>query len=264
VCLILFSLDAHTRFPLVIAANRDEAHARPAAPAGFWDDHPCVLAGRDLDQHGTWLGITRSGRWAALTNFRQGGSYRADAPSRGRLVAGFLSGKDAPLDYLSRLAPQAGSYNGFNLLAGTLTEVWYLSNRESIPRRVERGVHGLSNHLLDTPWPKVVDGRRRLETLGESERDAVTSHLLDGLADRRQADPATLPDTGVGLSREKALSPAFISAQDYGTRASTVVLVDGSGQVTFTERSFGPLGRLQGEVRHEFALSAGAMTSGPR
>lgn len=263
-CLILFALDAHARFPLVIAANRDEAYARPAAPAGFWEDHPWVLAGRDLDQHGTWLGITRSGRWAALTNFRQGGSYRTDAPSRGRLVAEFLTGQEAPHDYLARLAPHAGSYNGFNLLAGTLTEVWYLSNRENTARRIERGVHGLSNHLLDTPWPKVVNGRRRLEALGAMDRDAATSHLLDGLSDRRQADPATLPDTGVGLSREKALSPAFISAQGYGTRASTVVLVDAAGKVTFTERSFGPQGRPQGEIRHEFALSAGAMTSGPR
>lgn len=257
-CLILFAARAHAAFPLVVAANRDEAYARPAAAASFWEDQPHILAGRDLEHRGTWLGITLTGRWAAITNFRQGGTYVHDAPSRGNLVGDYLAGHDAPQDYLTGVAAHADRYNGFNLLAGDLTRIYYLSNRDGPLRQVDDGIHGLSNHLLDTPWPKVVNGRSVLASLATRDADTTIDALFAALADRRIADPATLPDTGIGLSREKALSPAFIAAESYGTRASTVVLVDRTGQVVFTERSFGPNGELRGEVRHVFALEHGA------
>ncbi len=253
-CLILFAARVHAAFPLVVAANRDEAYARPAAAAYFWEDHPHVLAGRDLEQRGTWLGITRTGRWAAITNFRQAGAYIPTAPSRGELVSDYLAGHDAPQDYLEAIAPQAARYNGFNLLAGDLAQLCYLSNRDGPVRNVEDGTHGLSNHMLNTPWPKVVNGRRRLQMLEAEDADQMTEKLFAALADRRTADPGTLPDTGIGLSREKALSPIFIAAQSYGTRASTVVLIDRAGQVSFAERSFGPNGEVRGEVRHAFSL----------
>lgn len=261
-CLIAFFHAPGARYPLVIAANRDEAYARPAAPAAFWPDAGQVLAGRDLSGGGAWLGITRSGRWAALTNYRQAGAHRADAPSRGHLVADFLRGPASPRAYLDAVAASAAHYNGFNLLVGDGTEVRYLSNREGAPRRVETGVHGLSNHLLDTPWPKVLRSTARLAGALDEDRDTVVAALFDALADPAPAVATELPDTGVGIPREKQLSPPFIAADAYGTRASTVIVLDADGRVYFCERRFGPLGRPDGSTRFEFVLQtddAGAL-----
>ena len=253
-CLILFSLHHHPGYPLIVAANRDERYERRSAALGFWPDAPHVAGGRDLEAGGTWLGITRAGRWAALTNFRQPGSYRTDAPSRGRLVSDYLLGAIAPEHYLARIEPGAHTYNGFNLLVGDLDALHYLSNRDGGARRIEPGVHGVSNHLLNTPWPKVALGRKYLQDLPLESSDAIVEALLERLRDATRPADADLPDTGIGPDRERALSPPFIEAESYGTRASTVIVVNAQGEVTIRERRFGPVGTPLGSSELAFRL----------
>ena len=235
-CLILLAHEAHPRYRLIVAANRDEFYARPTAPADWWEDAPGVLGGRDLRAGGSWMGVARDGRWAAVTNYRDPTAERKDAPSRGQLVGDYLRGADSPGEYLARLAPRAAAYNGFNLLVGEPGTVLWLSNRAPGPRPLDPGVHGVSNHLLDTPWPKVERGKRALEGLLRAKRlDA--GPMLDLLLDRTVAADHELPDTGVGPTLERALSTMFIATPDYGTRASTALLVDHVGRVLFVERT---------------------------
>lgn len=255
-CLILFAFHAHADYPLVIAANRDEAYARPASPAAFWDDHPDVHGGRDLEMGGAWMGITRSGRFAGVTNFRDGYPKGTAPRSRGDIVGGYLIGTQAAQPYLQAVAARQSEYAGFGALAGDLHTLWFFSNRGNGVEAVGKGVHGLSNHLLNTPWPKVVSGKRELATLLHGSAETLPEHLFELLADRRVAAPEELPDTGVGSSREKVLGPKFIAADDrYGTRASTVVLVHRGGDVLYHERSFGPHGTFLGEVKNRFPLT---------
>jgi uncharacterized protein with NRDE domain len=259
-CLILFSAAYHPGYPLIIAANRDEAYERPSAPLAFWPHAAHIAGGRDLQAGGTWLGLGRSGRWAALTNYRQPGSRRSDAPSRGMLVADYLLGNMAPVAYLQQVQARAHDYNGFNLLVGDLTEVHYLSNREGEVRQVPAGVHGLSNHLLNTPWPKVALGKLYLERLPLGSADAIVDALLARLRDTEHAADAELPDTGVGRDRERLLSPPFIAAEHYGTRASTVIVIDAAGAVTMVEQRFGPFAAPLGSSRLQFALERAALS----
>lgn len=256
-CLILFSLGHHPGYPLVVAANRDESYDRPAAPVGFWQHAPQIAGGRDLRAGGTWLGITRDGRWAALTNYRRAKSWRDDAPSRGHLVSDYLEGQMSPPDYLEHLAPAARDYNGFNLLLGDRHGLWYFSNRDDGPRRVAAGVHGLSNHLLDTPWPKVQMGKLALQALETSAAPPMRSALLAALAKREVPPDSDLPDTGVGEAQERVLSPPFIAAEHYGTRMSTILLVDDEGNVEIEEHTFGPLGHPLHAQRLSFRFSDG-------
>lgn len=237
-CLILLSYDSHPTCRLIVAANRDEFFARPTAPASFWDDAPQVLAGRDLKEGGTWLGITRSGRFAALTNFRDPRSYQGMAPSRGKLVSNFLLGTMTAADYLAQLRQEGDAYNGFNLIFGEGERLWYFSNRSDLPPSLSAGIHGLSNHLLDTPWPKVTRGRKSLARLCAEESAPSPEKLFALLADRTHPPDNLLPETGVGLERERLLSPLFIKSPNYGTRASTLLLIDRQGEVTFMERTF--------------------------
>lgn len=255
-CLILFSLGEHRRYPVIIAANRDEAYRRNTASLGFWVHAPHVAGGRDLEAGGTWLGMTRSGRWAALTNYRQAGSYRASAPSRGRLVSDYLEGAFDPERYVHDIAASASLYNGFNLVVGEGVRAYYLSNRADAPLPIAPGIHGLSNHLLDTPWPKVTHGKRALAALPEAPIEGIQDALFSALAARTVAPDADLPDTGVGIPGERILSPPFIAAESYGTRASTVILVDRQGTVTILEREFGPMGRPAGDTGLTFTLEA--------
>lgn len=257
-CLILLSLGHHPGYPLVIAANRDESYDRPAAPIAFWKDAPRIAAGRDLRAGGTWLGMTRDGRWAALTNFRRAKSWRDDAPSRGNLVSGFLTGTSSPQDFVESLLPSAQAYNGFNLLVGDRTGVWYVSNRDDAPRQVEPGIHGLSNHLLDTPWPKVTMTKAALNGIASQPVPAMTEALVAAMAVREVPPGSALPDTGIGLTEERLLSPPFISAGHYGTRMTTVILVDDAGNVSMEERTFGPWGARLGTARLEFRFDPGA------
>lgn len=237
-CLILLAWRVHPNYPLVVAANRDEFYARPSAPAGFWRDHAQVLAGRDLAAGGTWLGITRSGRFAALTNYRDPAQNDPARPSRGRLVADFLTGHEAPEDYLAATRDYGATCNGYNLLVGDRESLWWASNVSGEARPLAPGVYGLSNHLLDSAWPKVGAGKTAL--------DAALRHLPDesGLRallhdDTIHPDNA-LPATGVPLEWERALSAAFIRTPGYGTRASTVLKV-GSGataMISFDEQTW--------------------------
>ncbi len=237
-CLIVFALDCHPRYRLILAANRDEYFSRPTAPAAFWEDAPQVLAGRDLLAGGTWLGVTRERRLAAVTYYREPRTETHQLPSRGRLAAEFLAGTMAPEGYLVTLRSEEGRYGGFNLLFGDDSGLFYHANRGDVSSRVAAGIHGLSNGLLDTPWPKVVAAKERLAQLLEEE--TVTAEaLFDLLADRGTYPDPLLPDTGFGIERERHLSPIFIAGSDYGTRSSTVLLVDRDGRVTFVERTFG-------------------------
>ncbi len=256
-CLILFAFQAHAEYPLVVAANRDEAYARPAAQAAFWLDHPDVYGGRDLEMGGAWIGITRSGRFAAVTNFRDGYPKGIAPRSRGDLVGGYLTGTQAAQPYLQSVAAFQSEYAGFGTLAGDMNSLWYLSNYGNGIEAVAPGVHGLSNHLLDTPWPKVSGGKHELATLLDHDSGLGPDKLFEMLADRSIAAENALPNTGVSIAREKQLGPKFIAVDDrYGTRASTVIIVNRLGEVYYAERSFGGHGKFLGEVTQQFNLSA--------
>jgi uncharacterized protein with NRDE domain len=259
-CLILFAWRAHPEYPLVFAGNRDESYDRPSAAADFWKDDRNIFGGRDLEKGGTWLGLNLSGRFAAITNYREGLAARRPAPrSRGELTASFLRAVVSPGNYATALAPDAQQYGGFSILVGDFNNLYYFSNRGPAAVSVSPGVHGLSNHMLDTPWPKVAIGKKRVAALLAADEKVLTEGLFAALADRVPATDAELPDSGVGLSRERELSPAFIAGERYGTRASTVVLVDRNGQVTFAERAFGPGGvSLGDELKRKFALQVRA------
>jgi uncharacterized protein with NRDE domain len=252
-CLILFAHRAHPAYRLVVAANRDEWFRRPTAAAAFWADAPEIFAGRDLEQRGTWLGVTTTGRFAAITNFRDPGSNRLDAPSRGRLVSDFLRASATPASYLERLRSGAASYNGFSLLVGDGASLGYLSNREGEVRSLAPGIYGLSNSLLDVPWPKVRLGKERLARQLDARIDADA--LLALLDDTRTAPDEELPSTGVGSEWERKLSALRIVADGYGTRSSTALLIGADGEVAVAERSFDERGQEQSAVRERFAIS---------
>lgn len=238
-CLIFIAVKSHPRYKLVIAANRDEFYARRTAPAGFWSDHPQILGGRDLEAMGTWLGITKSGRLCMVTNFRDLRNIKAKAPSRGKLVADFLLDKISGEAYLEKVDSHAKEYNGFSLIAGTVDFLFYLSNYRKGLIQLNSGLFGLSNHLLETPWPKVEKGKREIEILLKGQQ-INTGDLFKILSDETISPDEALPDTGVGLERERSLSPAFIRSPGYGTRSSTVILVDYSNNVSFNERVYRP------------------------
>jgi uncharacterized protein with NRDE domain len=255
VCLILFANEANSRYRLVLAANRDEAYSRPTAPAAFWEEAPKVLAGKDLKSGGSWMGVTRSGKVAAVTNFRGPGKVWESSPSRGTLVSNFLMNGDSPDVFLDTLRTRARNYNGFNLLVGNTEGLWWYSNRhDEQPQRIIPGIHGLSNHLLDSPWPKVVRGQRALEHLMVSEKEIIPEQVFPILEDRSPAADDELPNTGVGLELERVLSAPLIRTQYYGTRSSTVLLIEHTGSVTFAERSFNPEDESHKEIRCEFHL----------
>ncbi len=253
-CLILFSYDDHPRYRLVGAANRDEFYGRPTQPATFWSDVPHLLAGRDEKAGGTWMGVTRQARWAAITNYRDPSTRREDARSRGHLVADYLKESSPPDAYLRQVADKADRYNGFNLLVGTLDELGYYSNRDGAVRMLESGLYGLSNHLLDTGWPKVERGRKKMRRVLDHD-DVVPEDLFQLLHDTAKPDDERLPDTGVGLAGERVLSPMFIEDDEYGTRSSTVLMIGREGHVTFVERTFEE-GRPTMTQRYDFDIAS--------
>jgi uncharacterized protein with NRDE domain len=253
-CLVLLALDSHPKYSLVLAANRDEFYDRPTAPAGFWSDAPRVLGGRDLKAGGTWLGIDRRGRVAAVTNYRQGQRESVAPRSRGQLVSEFLAGDTAAPEYMDRVSREAELYNGFNLLAGDAAGMSYFSNREDRVRSLDPAIYGLSNHLLDTAWPKVTATKTAFDALLKKRAPDLTSNLFTLLANRDAARDEQLPSTGVSQEWERLLSSAFIASDHYGTRSTTVVLIGREGRVSFVERSFGPGGVPGGEVRFEFQI----------
>jgi uncharacterized protein with NRDE domain len=239
-CLIVVAQQPAPGIALIVAANRDELFERPALPAAFWPDHPDIVAGRDQQAGGTWLGVSRSGRFAAITNYRAPGERRATAPSRGALVSDFLKQSRSPQDYLSDIDTLAGSFNGFSLLIGIPGELWFYSNRIATAAdrafRISPGIHGLSNRLLDEAWPKVVRSKARVAELVRQPFDR--DRYFELLGDDTPAPDADLPDTGIGLERERVVSAIRIRDPHYGTRCSTVVMLKDSGEAEFHERSF--------------------------
>ena len=252
-CLALVALDAHPQLSLVIAANRDEFHARAAARAHWWADG--TLAGVDLEAGGTWFGVTRRGRWALVTNFREGLPRDPNAPSRGGLVTRALADRAPPLASAAAIATDGARYHGYNLLVGELSAAAYTSNRASGALALGAGIHGLSNHLLETPWPKLVRAKARLEACLAPDTVEIES-LFKLLSDRTQAEPAALPSTGIAPDWERLLSSAFIVDARYGTRCSTVLMIGRDRGARFVERSFDAQGRLTGEAAHEFVTDA--------
>lgn len=236
-CLIFLSINDHPQYKLIVAANRDEFYQRKTAAANFWEDHPQILGGRDLEAHGTWMAMNKNGRIAMVTNYRDLKHLKTIAPSRGALVSDYLLTKDSPQQYVKKLTPTAHEYNGYNLIVGSAEELWYQSNYKDGVAKIPNGLHGLSNHLLDTPWPKVTLGLDKMKT-------ALVDKLVDPnklfrlLMDDQLASDDQLPDTGIGLERERMLSSMFIKSPGYGTRCSTVVLIDKKDRVYFAERVY--------------------------
>jgi len=237
-CLILLSFDTHADDPLIVAANRDEYYDRPASPLAFWREAPHVLAGRDTRGGGTWMGVTLRGRIAALTNYRDPSAIRGNAPSRGLLVRNFLEGAESPQNYLKRIRTNAHQYNPFNLLVGDRSAMYYYSNRNDEIQQLEAGIYGLSNHLLDTPWPKVQIGKESLKRLLKSKKRVLPEDIFGILTDRSFPPAKHLPDTGVSPEWERLLSPVFVASRIYGTRSATALIVNRSGCLTVAERTF--------------------------
>ncbi len=242
-CLIFLSLHQHPNYKLIVAANRDEFYARKTMPAEFWKDHPQIVGGRDLEAVkpdgtcGTWMAMNKNGRIAMVTNYRDLKNIKSKAPSRGHLVTDFLLTDELPEKYLKAIEKNKNDYNGFNLIVGNAEELFYLSNYKEGIVKIENGFHGLSNALLNTPWPKVKVGKEKMSHLFAAEKiEAV--NLFNGLYNDHQASDDQLPDTGVGLERERMLSAMFIKSPNYGSRCSTVVTIDQNNHVEFTERVY--------------------------
>jgi uncharacterized protein with NRDE domain len=252
-CLILFSYRTHPSFDLILAANRDEYYERPSEPPAFWAEAPFLLAGRDLVAGGTWLGITKTGKLAAITNFRDPSSMMKTAPSRGRVVIDYLLGDTPPGEYLLQVRNRASDYNGFNLLVGDRESLFWYSNRDGGIHRLVEGVYGISNRLLDTPWPKVVRGKELMTPVLNSEAPSM-DELFRILEDNSLPAPELLPSTGVTPEWERILSPIFIRSTSYGTRSSTLILIGKDGHVLFVDRTFNADPNHMEERRFEFDL----------
>lgn len=254
-CLILLAFKSHPRYKLILAANRDEYYDRPTVKASFWKEAPDMLAGKDLRAGGTWFGITTRGRIAAITNFREPESNISLAPTRGKLVSQYLLGQSSPVEYLEQLEQQADRYNGFNLIVGEKDKLYWYSNRGSGARNLAPGIYGVSNHLLDTPWPKVTLGKKALQELISEEKGPLPEDIFNTLSEGSRPRDEDLPDTGVGLEWEKTLSPIFVSSPNYGTRSSLILFVDMNDHVTFYERTFMSNSNHASTIKFEFQSS---------
>jgi len=254
-CLLFLSLNNHPLYKFVLAANRDEFYERPTEEASFWEESPGLLAGRDLQAGGTWLGITRQGRIAAITNYRDPTSINPAAPSRGMLVSNFLLGEANPSEYLKTLVEGGHRFNGFNLIFGKVDNLYWYCNRGGSPKRLEQGNYALSNDLLDTPWPKVQRIKKGMQDILQKNEEIQIEEVFSVLKDRHIADDSSLPNTKVGLEKERMLSPIFITSPDYGTRSSTVILINHAGDVVFQERTFNSELEHSRVVEYEFRIS---------
>ncbi len=237
-CLILFSYAKHPHYKLVLASNRDEFYARPTLPLAKWSGKKTFWAGKDIQNNGSWMGITKDLRIAAITNYRDPSLIKKDAPSRGLLVRNYLESNQLPFDYLNEIKPTAVNYNGFNLIAGDRDELYYFSNVSGKIEKIVPGLHGLSNRFLDTPWPKVKNGKEKLAAILSQPKAIESDDIFALLNDKSIAPDQELPDTGVGLELERMLSAIFIKSENYGTRASSIILIDKDDRVTFIEKSY--------------------------
>lgn len=236
-CLVFFSVSNHPNYKLILAGNRDEFYNRRTAAACFWDDHPDILGGRDLEAGGTWLAMNKAGKIALVTNYRDPQNIDPKAPSRGQLVSDYLISNESPAEYLKTISTNGNKYNGFNLIAGDPTRLWYYSNYKKDIEKLEPGFYGLSNHLLETSWPKVLRGKEKVKPI--IDRSSIDPEaLFEVLYDDQIVADTLLPKTGLTLERERALSSMFIKTEGYGSRCSTVILIDKQDQVLFSERVY--------------------------
>jgi uncharacterized protein with NRDE domain len=252
-CLLLFAYNTHPDYRLILAANRDEFHRRPTEAAQWWSDAPDIFAGRDLEKSGTWMGVTRDGKFAALTNFRDPSQRKTNVPSRGLLVSDYLRGKLSPADYLEQLTQSTDQYEAFNLFLCDKHSLWFFSSRDKIAHELKPGVYGLSNATLDEPWPKVTHGKQGLTKI--LAENANENNLFSLLADCTIYHDDHLPQTGVPLEWERRLSATFIVSPEYGTRCSTLLLIGKDGRMEFVERSFDADGKMTGTKRADFIVS---------
>jgi len=253
-CLLAFAWRVHPDFPLVLVGNRDEFHNRPAEPAHWWSAPEEILAGKDLQAGGSWLGLSRRGRFAVVTNYREPGVPASGRRSRGDLVVDFVSSSVTAEEWMDELAENRDEYGGFNLVIGDGNQLHYLTNRSEGQRFLTPGIYGLSNHILDSPWPKVTLARERLRDLLEDTRLSIES-LFSIIEDRTRPHDDDLPKTGVPLEWERLLSSAFVVDRRYGTRASTVVVVGAVGEIALAERRFGVDGACTGESRFDLRVT---------
>lgn len=253
-CLLLLSFNKHPDYPLILAANRDEFFERPTEAAVFWDDCPSILAGRDLRKGGTWMGVNKDGRIAAVTNYREPTQNKPDAISRGSLVSDYLKGNDSAEDYLQKVMLQSHTYDEFNLLVGDKQSLLFFCSVEDDYQTLEPGLYGISNGKLDSPWPKVEKGKLELEKVTLASEKPDPEKLFELLADRTIAADSELPSTGVSLDWERRLSPLFVHFEGYGTRSSTVLFIGKQGKVSFSERSFDNEGQVIDTCSHQFVI----------
>jgi uncharacterized protein with NRDE domain len=248
-CLILFSYKNHSDYDLILASNRDEFRDRPTAKLEFWEDFPDVLAGRDLINGGTWMGITRTGRFAALTNFRSLPMIKQDSPSRGNLVKDFLCGNMSASDYIQKLKPIAASYSGFNLIFGNMDALFYFSNCSQEIQTISSGLFGLSNNFLNVPWPKVERGKHLFSECMEKDSEPDIKQIFTLLSDQSYPERHQLPRTGISMEWEQMLSPIFIDNSFYGTRSQSILSIKKNGYISFYERTIHADNIRKGSIR---------------
>ncbi|MFS0752336.1 NRDE family protein [Oceanobacillus sp. 1P07AA] len=252
-CLITFAIQKHSEYPFVLIANRDEFYDRPTAKATFWDDAPDILAGRDLKSKGTWLGITKQGKIAAITNYRDPSLPETGKYSRGKIPVDFLNKERDSTQFLSNLEEDQSLYSGYNALFGDFQCLYTYNNIYNSSAQLESGIHSLSNDKLNSPWPKVLKSKGLLQTYLENNQNISSESLFRILQNADKPTDQDLPDTGVGIHLERNLSSMFIDTGNYGTRASTIILVDKRSNVTFIERTYHQ-GIAIGDINYHFSI----------
>lgn len=253
-CLIVFAYKVHPDYPLILATNRDEFYARPSREADFWTNEnlPYLLAGKDMKAGGTWMGLHKDGRWGAVTNYRDPSIQKTNPPSRGELVLQYLRQQEYAMEFLQQVTKKAEDYSGFNMLLWDETDFVHYSNQSKVVNRIKPGIHGLSNALLNTGWPKVQLAKNELDSIIQ-KKEIPRERLFELLLNEQKAPDDKLPVTGIPRHLEKAVSSVFIQTEQYGTRSSSVLLVDNNGQIDFTERAFKP-GTKEVETEKRFQL----------
>ena len=253
-CLISFAWKYDAQYPLIWLSNRDEFYNRPTQQVHFWEENQQILAGKDLAAGGTWLGVTQNGKIAALTNYRDPQNIRDEAPSRGHLVSNFLSQEVSPPEYLHQIAQTAHQYNGFNLLVGDTEQLWYFSNYQNKPQKLESGIYGLSNHLLNTDWYKVGRAKDKIKKLIDSQH-FVPQLWLDQWHDTTlPSSDGQVQQTGLSMDKERMLSPMFIQSPQYGTCASSLLWIARNKRITFVERTYNTPSKRVAERQFDFQL----------
>lgn len=238
-CLILFAYKSHPEYPLIIAANRDEYYHRPTQNVHWWPDFPDLLAGKDLHSGGTWMGISRQGRFAAVTNIREGGPSSGDYLSRGQITLKYLTNQITDQEFHQFLYNSRENFRGYNLLFGSMQKLQHFSNRTRTISELKPGIYGLSNAALNSPWPKVEKGKAKLNQL-LSAMSVKHEDLFQILADKSIAADKYLPDTGISLERERQLSSICICGADYGTRSSSTLTIDRDNNIILHEKERAP------------------------